>query len=77
MRLLNDHIAFLLAEAIHPATFTLMCFTETASNGAKFGDTNSYENNYKSFHKFTGHGLAIYQTSKISSVEKFPIISSI
>ena len=44
VRLLNGHIAFFLAEAIHPTTFTLMCFTETASNGEKL-IVDSYENN--------------------------------
>ena len=53
-----------------------MCLTEAASNEANFIDTDRYESNYKPFHKFTGHGLTIYQTSKIFSVEEFSIISS-
>lgn len=53
-----------------------MCFTETTSYGANFRDVHSYKNNWKPFHKFTSHNLFIcYQTSKISFVEEFPIIS--
>ena len=42
--------------------------------GQTFRDIGSYENNWKSYHNFFGHGLAIcYQTSKISL--EFPVIS--
>ena len=57
---------------IYPTTFSLICFTETTS--ANFTDIDSYENIWKSFDKFTSHGLAIsYQTFKISFVKEFPI----
>ena len=49
----------LFAETSYPTTFILMCFTETTENGANFKEIDSYENNWKSFHKFFGHGLAI------------------
>ena len=43
----------LFAETSYPTTFILMCFTETTENGANFKDIDSYENNWKSFHKWS------------------------
>lgn len=68
----NGHIAHFLAETIRPTTFCLICFTETTSNSENFRVIGSYENNWKSFDRFTSHGLAIcYQTSKISLSNNF------
>ena len=55
----NCHIAHFLVETSYPTTSSLMCFTETTKNGANFRDIGSYENNWKSFHKFFGHVLVI------------------
>ena len=55
-----------------------MCFTETNNNGTNFRDIDNYGNNWKSVHRFFGHGLSIcYQTAKISVVEEFHIMSPI
>ena len=64
--------------SIHPTAFSLMYFTERTSNWVFFRSNDSYGNNGKLFHKYTGHGLVIcYETAKIFFVEEFPIISLI
>ena len=78
MRSWNGNIANFLLETIYSTKFSLVCFTERISNGISFWDIDSYENNWKSFHKFAGHGPAIYyQSSKISFAKEFPMISPI
>ena len=45
---------------------SVRCLAETTSDESNFIDTDSYENHWKSFDKFTGHDLAIcYQMSQI------------
>ena len=60
----NGHISLFLAKTMYSTAFCLMCFTATTSNEENFRDIDSYENNLKSFHKFTGHGYQsiCYQT---------------
>ena len=52
IRLCNGHIAHFITETIYPTTCSLLCYTETTSNGTDVRDIDSYKNKWNSSNKF-------------------------